>query len=146
MTSDEIYQAFYCDYNEHKAFLHSHSYTGNPLACTAGLATLEIFENEPILEQNKEKSAYILKALDAFKKFKNIKEIRQQGMVTAIELQGYEASERIGLEIYKYALSQGVLLRPLGNIIYFMPPYIISYEEIDKMIKVAYQGIEKIQL
>ena len=146
MTSDEIYQAFYCDYNEHKAFLHSHSYTGNPLACTAGLATLEIFENEPILEQNKEKSAYILKALDAFKKFKNVKEIRQQGMVTAIELQGYETSERIGLEIYKYALSQGVLLRPLGNIIYFMPPYIISYEEIDKMIKVAYQGIEKIQL
>jgi len=144
MTTEDIYQAFYCDYNEHKAFLHSHSYTGNPLACSAGLATLEIFENEDILGQNRQKSSYILKSIEKFKTLKNVKEIRQQGMVTAIELQGYEASERIGVEIYKYALTQGVLLRPLGHIIYFMPPYIITYEEIDKMIEVAYNGISKV--
>jgi len=71
----------------------------------------------------------------------NVLEVRQQGMVTAIELQGYEATERIGLKIYEYALTQGVLLRPLGHVIYFMPPYIISDEEIDKMIAVAYEGI-----
>ena len=65
-------------------------------------------------------------------------------MVTAIELEGYDAKERIGLKIYEYALTQGVLLRPLGSVIYFMPPYIISYEEIDKMIQVAYDGIEYI--
>ena len=74
----------------------------------------------------------------------NVKEVRQQGMVTAIELKGYASEERIGLKIYKYALSQGVLLRPLGHVIYFMPPYTISYEEIDKMIDVAYKGISQL--
>ena len=144
MTTQDVYQAFYCDYNEHKAFLHSHSYTGNPLACAAALATLEIFETQDILGENKKKSAYIKAKLDKFLALSNIKSIRQQGMVTAIELKGYKAEERIGLKIYEYALSQGVLLRPLGHIIYFMPPYIISYEEIDTMIEVAYQGINKL--
>ena len=141
MTTEEVYQAFYCDYNEHKAFLHSHSYTGNPLACTAALATLEIFEKQNIIEKNQVKQAYIADKLEVFKALDNVKEVRQQGMVAAIELKGYDASARIGLHIYKYALTQGVLLRPLGNVIYFMPPYIISYEEIDKMINVAYEGI-----
>lgn len=142
MTSDDIYQAFYCDYNEHKAFLHSHSYTGNPLACVAALATLEIFENENILEKNREKEKYIFKKLQRFKGLENIGEIRQQGMVAAIELKGYESHERIGLKIYQYGLKHGVLLRPLGHVIYFMPPYIISYEEIDIMMRVAFEGIE----
>ncbi len=145
MTTDEIYRAFYCDYNEYKAFLHSHSYTGNPLACAAALATLEIFETEDVIASNEKKAAYIKKATERFSAFASVKEIRQQGMVTAIELQGCDAKERIGLKIYEYALTQGVLLRPLGNVIYFMPPYIITYEEIDKMIDVAYRGIEKIE-
>jgi len=144
MTTEDVYNAFYCDYNEHKAFLHSHSYTGNPLACAAALATLEIFENNDILGENSQKCNYILKELEKFKGLPNVKEIRQQGMVTAIELQGYDVKERIGLRIYEYALTQGVLLRPLGHIIYFMPPYIITYEEIDKMIGVAYEGIVRI--
>ena len=144
MTSENIYNAFYCDYNEHKAFLHSHSYTGNPLACAAALATLEIFENNDVLADNEKKASYIKKKLGKFQALPNVKEVRQRGMVTAIELQGYDAKERIGLRIYEYALSQGVLLRPLGHIIYFMPPYIISYEEIDKMMHVAYEGIKNI--
>lgn len=144
MTTNDVYQAFYCDYNEYKAFLHSHSYTGNPLACSAALATLDIFEENDILGQNAKKSEYIKTQLGKFTALKNVKEIRQQGMVTAIELKGYESSERVGVKVYEYALSQGVLLRPLGHVIYFMPPYIISYEEIDKMIKVAYEGIKKV--
>jgi len=144
MTTNEIYQAFYCDYNEHKAFLHSHSYTGNPLACAAALATLEIFETQNILEENTKKEIYIAKKLKVFTDFENVREVRQQGMIAAIELKGYTSSERIGLSIYKYALTKGVLLRPLGNVIYFMPPYIISYEEIDTMIEVAYDGIKRL--
>jgi adenosylmethionine-8-amino-7-oxononanoate aminotransferase len=144
MTTNDVYQAFYCDYNEYKAFLHSHSYTGNPLACSAALATLDIFEENDILDQNAKKSEYIKTQLEKFITLDNVKEIRQQGMVTAIELKGYESSERVGLKVYEYALSQGVLLRPLGHVIYFMPPYIISYEEIDKMIEVAYEGIKKV--
>jgi len=144
MTTDDVYNAFYCDYNEHKAFLHSHSYTGNPLACAAALATLDIFENNDVLGENEKKRLYIIEKLDMFLGLQNVKEIRQQGMVTAIELKGYDASERVGVKIYEYALTQGVLLRPLGHVIYFMPPYIISYEEIDKMIEVAYEGIKKV--
>ena len=145
MTTDEVYNAFYCDYNEYKAFLHSHSYTGNPLACSAALATLEIFEQNDVLGDNEKKSIYIKENLEKFLDLPNVKEIRQQGMVTAIELKGYDVSERIGLRIYEYALSKGVLLRPLGHVIYFMPPYIITYEEIDKMIEVAYEGIQKLR-
>jgi len=144
MTTNDVYNAFYCDYNEHKAFLHSHSYTGNPLACSAALATLEIFEQNDILGENEKKSLYIMEKLEKFSALSNVKEIRQQGMVTAIELEGYQATERIGLKVYEYALTQGVLLRPLGHVIYFMPPYIISYDEIDKMIEVAHEGIKRV--
>ena len=144
MTTNDVYNAFYCDYNEHKAFLHSHSYTGNPLACSAALATLEIFEQNDVLGENEKKSIYIKEKLEKFSVLSNVKETRQQGMVTAIELEGYTASERIGLKIYEYALTQGVLLRPLGHVIYFMPPYIISYDEIDTMINVAYEGVKRV--
>ncbi len=145
MTTEDVYSAFYCDYNEYKAFLHSHSYTGNPLACSAALATLDIFDKENVLTKNSEKELYIKEKLQYFLIFSNVKEVRQQGMVAAIELKGYDAKERIGLKIYEYALTQGVLLRPLGNVIYFMPPYIITLEEIDRMMNVAYEGIERLQ-
>ena len=142
MTTDEVYSAFYCDYNEYKAFLHSHSYTGNPLACTAALASLEIFRQDEVLTHNVKKSAYIAQRLQRFKMLENVKEVRQQGMVAAVELAGYDPLERVGLKIYEYGLLHGVLLRPLGNVIYFMPPYIITEEEIDEMIDAAYEGIK----
>ncbi len=144
MTTDKIYNAFYCEYNEYKAFLHSHSYTGNPLACSAALATLELFEQSNILEQNREKSLHINTKLEKFKLLANVKEARVLGMIAAVELQGYEAKERIGLKIYEFALSRGVLLRPLGNVVYFMPPYIITIEEIDKVLDVMYDAIKSI--
>ncbi len=144
LTSDEVYSAFYCDYSENKAFLHSHSYTGNPLACSAALATLDIFEGEDILGSNRKKSAYIADSFGRFRSLPNVKEVRQTGMVTAIELKGYRPEERIGLKVYEYGLKHGVLLRPLGSIIYLMPPYVISYEEIDTMLEVAYGGISSL--
>ena len=144
MTSNEVYNAFYCDYNEHKAFLHSHSYTGNPLACAAALATFELFEASDVLGENRKKSAYILEKLEKFKTLPNVQEVRQTGMVAAIELKGYQVEERIGLKVYQYGLDHGVLLRPLGHIVYFMPPYIITYEEIDRMIDTAYEAIKQL--
>ena len=142
LTTDEVYSEFYCDYEKLKAFLHSHSYTANPLAIAAANATLDLFEKTDVLKENKKKAKYILQKLKKFKKLKNVKEIRQTGMITAIEMIDYPFEKRAGLEVYKYGLKNGVLLRPLGNVIYFMPPYVITYEEIDKMIKVAYKGIK----
>jgi adenosylmethionine-8-amino-7-oxononanoate aminotransferase len=143
LTTDEIYSAFYCDYELQRAFLHSHSYTGNPIACSASLATLEIFREESIIEKNRAKSGYISKRLDRFKNLKNVKSIRSAGMVFAFDLD-YTASTRAGLEVYKFGLKNGVLLRPLGNTIYFMPPYIITVEEIDFMLDVAYRAVESL--
>ena len=142
LTSNEVYAKFYCDYNKFKAFLHSHSYTGNALACAAANATLDIFENENVIEKNRELSAYMAQKLQAFAELSNVKEIRQTGMVAVVELKGYAPEERIGLKVYQYGLDHGVLLRPLGHIVYFMPPYIITKEEIDTMMDTAYEAIK----
>ncbi len=144
MTTNEVYSAFYCDYSEGKSFLDSHSYTGNALACAAANATLDIFENENVIAENQKKIEKFSIMIEQFKTLPNVKEVRQRGMIIAIELQGYKPEERIGLEIYKYALKKGVLLRPLGHVIYFMPPYIVTDEEIDIMIKVAFDAINSI--
>ena len=145
MTTDEVYSAFYCDYSEYKAFLHSHSYTGNPLACSVALESLAIFEEENVLEANAKKSRYIAQKLERFKTLKNVATVRQQGMVAAVELGGYTPQERIGLQVYRYGLQHGVLLRPLGNVIYFMPPYVITEAQIDTMMDVAFDAIRSLK-
>lgn len=144
LTSNDIYAKFYCDYLEYKAFLHSHSYTGNALACAAANATLDIFENENIIEENEKKSAYMLEKLKEFEKLDNVGEIRQTGMVAVAELKGYSSEERIGLKVHQYCLDRGVLIRPLGHVVYFMPPYIITYEEIDKMMDTTLAAIKSL--
>ncbi|MCD6433738.1 MAG: adenosylmethionine--8-amino-7-oxononanoate transaminase [Sulfurimonas sp.] len=141
LTSNEIYAKFYCDYNEHKAFLHSHSYTGNALACSAANATLDIFENDDIIEKNRVIANYMGEKLQKFKELDNVAEVRQTGMICVVELKGYSPEQRIGLKVYQHGLKNGVLLRPLGHIVYFMPPYIITNEEIDKMMDTAYEAI-----
>jgi adenosylmethionine---8-amino-7-oxononanoate aminotransferase len=141
MTTEKIYQAFYCDYNLYKAFLHSHSYTGNALACAAANATLDIFERGNVIEANRELSGLMAEELERFKAFGNVKEIRQTGMVGAVELQGYEPKERIGLKVFEYALTKGVLLRPLAHIVYFMPPYTITPKELKHVMQTAYEAI-----
>ena len=144
LLSEEMYNSFYCDYNLHKSFLHSHSYTGNALACAAANAVLDIFEKDNILEKNRAKSQYIAKKLDKFLELENVESIRQTGMIAALTLKGYDSSERVGLKVYEYGLKNGVLLRPLGNVIYFMPPYVITYKEIDKMMNVAYEALKRL--
>lgn len=129
VTSDEIYNEFYAPYNEYKAFLHSHSYTGNALACAAANATLDIFEKDDVINQNKIKSKYINSLWQGFAEFKSVKNIRHQGMVFAFDVK--HPNPRFGLEIYIKALEFGLLLRPLGNTIYFMPPYVINNDEIN---------------
>lgn len=149
MTSDVVYQAFYDDYQNLTAFLHSHSYTGNALGCRAALATIEIFQTQDVLGNNRRLAEAMAKAAERFKEHPNVAEVRQIGMIVAIELvkhkqsrQPYPWQQRRGLKVYQYALSKGVLLRPLGNVIYFMPPYVITEQEIELMAEVAWQGIQ----
>lgn len=144
LTTNEIYAKFYCDYGEYKAFLHSHSYTGNALACAAANATLDIFERDDVIEKNRQTANYMSEKLLKFKELKNVASIRQTGMICAVELKGYTAEDRVGLKVYKYGLENGVLIRPLGNVVYFMPPYIITKDECDKMMDTAYEAIKQL--
>ena len=149
LTSDTVYRAFYDDYQNLTAFLHSHSYTGNALGCRAALATIGLFQQQDVLGNNRRLAAVMAKAVERFQDHPNVSEVRQTGMIVAIELvrnkqtrEAYPWQQRRGLRVYQYALGRGVLLRPLGNVIYFMPPYVITEQEIALMIEVAWQGIQ----
>jgi adenosylmethionine-8-amino-7-oxononanoate aminotransferase len=149
LTTDEVYAAFYDDYANLTAFLHSHSYTGNPLACTAALATLDIFATDDIIERNRAKAAYLGGRARALADHQHVAEVRQCGMIVAIEIakdkrnrEPYPWAERRGRRIHRYSLDQGVLLRPIGDVVYFMPPYTVNEAEMDLMVRVAAEGIE----
>ncbi len=149
MVSETTYQAFYAEYTSMKGFLHSHSYTGNPLACTAALATIELFSQQDVLGRNQQIAEQIMNQISELEDHPHVGEIRQTGMITAIELVADKATkkpfpwqQRRGLKVYQHALKNAMLLRPLGNVIYFMPPYIISDDEIKQMTQIARSGID----
>lgn len=149
LTTNDVYNAFYDDYNTLRAFLHSHSYTGNPLACTAALATLDIFSEDAVIEKNRALSAHMAQALAPLADHPHVAEVRQTGMIAAIELvkdkaakTPYDWTERRGLRVYQHALSRGAILRPLGSVVYFMPPYVIEPEQIDTLAAIAAEGID----
>jgi len=146
MTTEEIYGAFYCDYNPHRSFLHSHSYTGNALACAAANATLDLFEENKVIEANHQLSSAISEGLKRFVTRKEVKETRQCGMIGVIELQGYDASERIGVKIHRHCLGLGVLIRPLGSVIYVMPPYVITAEELGRVFDAIESALNELTL
>lgn len=134
ITTDEIYQAFYAPYEDiQKAFLHSHSYTGNTLACAAANAVLDIFTQENIIVKNRELSAFIVSQLQVLKNCEKVANIRYYGMIFAFDIVNVSRN-RAGLFVFQEGLKHGLLLRPLGNTIYFMPPYVITKEQIQYVI------------
>jgi len=148
LTTDDIYQAFYAEYTAQKAFLHSHSYTGNPLACAAANATLDIFHDDDVLNRNRQLAAHMTNATAHFAEHPHVAEVRQRGVILAIEMvkdkktrASYPWQERRGLAVYRHGLENGALLRPLGNVVYFMPPYVITEAEIGQLAEVAWEGI-----
>jgi adenosylmethionine-8-amino-7-oxononanoate aminotransferase len=150
LTTQRVYDAFYAEYAAGKAFLHSHSYTGNPLACSAALATLTIFRDEPVLERNRALAAHLARRLAPLRDHPHVAEVRQTGMIAAVELAAdkatrrpFPAGERRGLRVYLHGLRHEALLRPLGDVIYFMPPYVVGEAEIDRLVEVATAGIER---
>ena len=150
MTRESIYQAFYAEYTSLRGFLHSHSYTGNALACAAALATLDLFEREPWQQRNQQTANSMRKAIASLEDHPHVGDIRQCGMILAMEMvadrdqmKGYDWRERRGQVVYRHGLENGVLLRPIGNVVYFMPPYVINQDEIEQMARVAIDGIDR---
>ncbi|MGH8129397.1 MAG: adenosylmethionine--8-amino-7-oxononanoate transaminase [Steroidobacteraceae bacterium] len=149
VTTEPVYQAFYDDYRNLTAFLHSHSYTGNPLACAAALATLGIFRDDDVIARNRALSGRLSAATAGLADHPQVAEVRQTGMIAAIEFvrnkatgERFDWRERRGLRAYEYALEQGALLRPIGDVIYLMPPYIIEPEQIDWLAGVARGAVD----
>ena len=145
MTTDKIYQAFYQDQTRH-GFLHSHSYTGNPLACAAALACLEIFESENVLEQNKVRSQTLAKAFEWAKTGSRIEHWRQQGMILAFDIKpsALKNPSTFPREMFANSLAEGILIRPIANTVYVMPPYILCAEETAAMGQSVKRALDKV--
>ncbi|MBI5573044.1 MAG: adenosylmethionine--8-amino-7-oxononanoate transaminase [Elusimicrobia bacterium] len=148
LTTDEVYNTFYDDYNKKKMFYHGHTYTANPLSCAAALASLEIFEEEKTIDKIKNLIPVFHKGMEKFRSLPSIGDVRYIGMVGAIELVKdkktkipFTFEERIGMKVYKEGLKNGLILRPLGNIIYLYLPLCIKKNEMSAVIEKTFNII-----
>ncbi|WP_407060980.1 adenosylmethionine--8-amino-7-oxononanoate transaminase [Agrilutibacter solisilvae] len=149
LATQSIYDGFLDDSRE-RAFLHSHSYTGNPLACAAALASLGIFDSDDVLARNARTSQAMAALARPLAAHRHVADVRQAGMIVAFELTPggrrdatFDPSLRVGLRAYRGALERGVLLRPLGDVLYWMPPYCIDDEALDLLARVTAEVIEE---
>jgi len=148
ITTDEIYSAFYDEYTSLKAFLHSHSFTGNPLACAVAYETMQMFKELNTIEENRKKYPVLQEYLDRkFTGKPHVGEIRHLGTVSAVQLvkdvstkEAFDWRERTGFQIFRKAITKGVYLRNLGDTLYFMTPYIITEDEMVKLADIAYES------
>ncbi|HKX12921.1 MAG TPA: aminotransferase class III-fold pyridoxal phosphate-dependent enzyme, partial [bacterium] len=150
LTTARIFDGFRGRYDEFKAFFHGHSYTGNPLACAAGIASLEIFEKDGVLASLASKIETCRKGLEKFAAHPHVKEVRQLGLMIGIELiqdkaksLEYPPSLKMGAKICRRARGEGVLLRPLGNVLVVMPPLAIDKDSILKVLDVLYRSMDE---
>ncbi|MEC0232323.1 adenosylmethionine--8-amino-7-oxononanoate transaminase [Paenibacillus alba] len=148
LASDVVYEAFYADYDEQKTFFHGHSYTGNPLGCAVALASLKLFEERNMLEGVRVKAAFVEQKLAALRHRPHVGEIRQKGLMIGIELvrdkvsrEPYDWAEQIGVRTSLRARELGMLTRPLGNVIVFIPPLASSEAELEAMINILAESI-----
>lgn len=152
VTTQKIYDAFYADYNTGKAFMHSHTYSGNPLACSAAIAVLDILKDGTVLKKANENAEYFTRIIkEKFASHKNVGDIRTIGLINAIELvkdkktkEPFDSKLRTGYQIYRKALKKGILLRPLGDVIYFNPPLIIEKKDMDIATDVALECLKEV--
>ena len=148
LTTAAVYDAFLDDSRE-RAFLHSHSYTGNPLGCAAALASLAIFDQDDVLAGNVGRAARMAELAAPMAGHRHVAQVRQTGMILAFELTAdgagrtpFPAADRRGLRAYRHALSRGVVLRPLGDVLYWMPPYCVGEDELIHLADVTASAIE----
>jgi adenosylmethionine-8-amino-7-oxononanoate aminotransferase len=148
LASDEIWRAFLGDYAESKSFFHGHTYGGNPLGAAAALATLDVFDEEQTLAQMQPKIVRLAEHLARIAQLEHVGDIRQRGLIAGIELVRDKSSrepfpwpEKRGIRVCESARGEGVLLRPLGNVIVIMPPLAVSLEQLDRICAAVERGI-----
>ncbi len=151
LTTENIYNAFVAPYKDKKTFFHGHTYTGNCLAAAASIANLDIFSQEKVLEKLQPKIAALKKGLAGFKKLKHVGDIRQKGFMVGIELVKnkrtrleYDWQERIGIKVCQRVRKDGIILRPLGNVIVLMPPLAITRKELGFLLKSTFNAIKEV--
>lgn len=135
LTTEPIFEVFLGEQGEHKTFFHGHTYTANPLACAAGLASLQIFEKEQTLKKLQPKIDQLKAGLSTIADLEWVAEVRQEGFMVGIELRGVDASERMGARVCEAAIEKGVFLRPLGDVIVLMPPLSITENELNLLLE-----------
>ncbi len=147
-ATEEIYRAFLGRPEEAKTFYHGHTYTGNPVACAAALASLDLFEREGTLEQLQPKIATLTAGLETIRDLPLVGDVRQRGFIAGIELvrdvatgEPFPVAEQVGVQVIKEARHRGVMLRPLSDVIVLMPPLAISSEELATLLRVVQESI-----
>ncbi|MEK6657726.1 MAG: aminotransferase class III-fold pyridoxal phosphate-dependent enzyme, partial [Nitrospirota bacterium] len=151
LATDEIYNAFYGEYKDLKTFFHGHTYTGNPLACAAAIANIDLFKKERTLHKLQPKIKYLTKRLKELKDLNHVGDIRQKGFMVGIELvkdkgtkEPYLLEEKIGIKVIKEARKHGLIIRPLGNVIVLLPPLNIKMEELKRLLEIVYICIREV--
>jgi adenosylmethionine-8-amino-7-oxononanoate aminotransferase len=151
LTTREIYKEFLGEYHEFRTFFHGHTYTGNPLACAAANASIDLFQKEKTLQKLQGKIAFLSRELEKFKALEHAGDIRQRGFMIGIELvkdkqmkKPYALEEKIGVRVTRDCRKHGLLIRPLGNVIVLMPPLSISMRELKRMVEIVYLAIKRV--
>ena len=151
LTTEEIYRGFLGEYRELRTFFHGHTYTGNPLACAAAIANIDLFKKEKTLAKLRPMISYLSERLDRFKQLKHVGDIRQKGFMAGIELvknkttkEPYPLEDKMGINVILECRKHGLIIRPLGNVIVLMPPLAISTGEIKRMTDIVYASVKRV--
>jgi adenosylmethionine---8-amino-7-oxononanoate aminotransferase len=142
LATERIYEGFLGDFEEFRTFFHGHTYTGNPLACAAALATLDVFNEERTLERLGPKMALLAELLEPFAGLPAVREVRRCGFMVGIELEGFPLSARMGHRVTLEARRRGAIVRPLGDVVVLMPPLAISAADLRRLVAIVCDAIE----
>ncbi len=144
LTTEAVYAAFLGEHQEYRTFFHGHTYTGNPLACAAALATLDVFESERTLERLAGKISLLGELLeDHVMPLPTVKEVRRRGFMVGIELTEFSLHERMGHQVTLAARRRGAIIRPLGDVVVLMPPLAIDADDLRRLVEITAAAIEE---
>jgi adenosylmethionine-8-amino-7-oxononanoate aminotransferase len=141
LTTERVYKGFLGEHEEFRTFFHGHTFTGNPLACAAALASLDVFEHERTLERLASKIELLRGLLVDVARLPAVAEVRQRGMMCGIELRGYPAAARTGHRVTLEARARGAIVRPLGDVVILMPPLAISDADLTALVEIVSESV-----